>query len=116
MHSPASTNLSATMRVATGCRIGTYLQRVTTSPENAVRIREATGDIEFSDLLASVKVPTLVLHCRDDAVIPFEEGRRLAAGIPGARFVALEGKNHVALETDPGFRRLVKEIEAFLKN
>jgi pimeloyl-ACP methyl ester carboxylesterase len=67
-------------------------------------------------LLASVKIPTLVLHCRDDAVIPFGEGRPLAASIPGARLVALEGKNHVALETDPGFRRLVKEIKAFLKS
>ena len=36
--------------------------------------------------------PTLVLHCRDDAVQPFEEGRFLAAGIPGARFVGLEGR------------------------
>jgi len=92
------------------------LQHVTASAENAVRIREATNAIEVSNLLAGVKAPTLVLHCRDDAVVPFEEGRRIAAGIPGARFVALEGKNHLTLETDPGFGRLVEEIKTFLKS
>jgi DNA-binding winged helix-turn-helix (wHTH) protein/pimeloyl-ACP methyl ester carboxylesterase len=91
------------------------LQRITTSPENAVRIRKAVDDLDVSDLLAQVRVPTLVLHCRDDAAIPFEEGRRLGAGIPGAHFVALEGRNHVILEGDPGWDRLYEEIKAFLK-
>jgi pimeloyl-ACP methyl ester carboxylesterase len=91
------------------------LQRTTTSPENAVRIRKAVDDLDVSDLLANVRVPTLVLHCRDDAAIPFEEGRRLGAGIPGAHFVALEGRNHVILEGDPGWNRLYEEVKAFLK-
>ena len=63
------------------------LQRITTSPENAIRFREIVDGIDVSDLLPLVKAPTLVLHCRGDAVQPFDEGRRLAAGIPGARFV-----------------------------
>ena len=67
------------------------LQQRTTSPENAARIRRAVDDIDVTDLLARVAVPTLVLHCRSDAGQPFEEGRTLAAGIRGARFVALEG-------------------------
>jgi pimeloyl-ACP methyl ester carboxylesterase len=91
------------------------LQRRTTSPDNAVRIRRAVDEIDISDLLPQVRVPTLVLHCRDDAAIPFEEGRRLAAGIAGAHFVALEGRNHVILEGDPGWDRLFDEIEAFLQ-
>ena len=78
------------------------LQRKTTSPENAVRIRRACDDIDVSELLPRVQVPTLILHCRDDAVQPFDESRRLAAGIPDARFVALEGRNHVILQGDPG--------------
>ena len=65
------------------------LQRKTTTPENAARLRRAVDDIDISHMLSQVSVPTLVMHCRDDAVQPFEEGRRLAAGIPGARFVAL---------------------------
>ena len=54
------------------------------------------------------------MHCRDDAVQPFEEGRRIAAGIPGARFAALEGRNHLILETDPGWPRFRAEMQAFL--
>ena len=92
------------------------LQRITTSPDNAVRLREAVDGIDVSDLLPRVKAPTLVLHCRDDAVQPFEEGRRLAAGIPGARFVALEGRNHGILEGDPGWNRFLDEIRTFLKD
>ncbi len=91
------------------------LQRITTSPENAVRIRQTVDNVDITDLLPQVRVPTLVLHCRDDAAIPFEEGRRIAAGIPGAHFVALEGRNHVMLEGDPGWNRFLEAVEAFLK-
>jgi pimeloyl-ACP methyl ester carboxylesterase/DNA-binding winged helix-turn-helix (wHTH) protein len=90
------------------------LQRKTTSPENAVRTRLAMDNIDVTDLLPQVRVPTLVLHCRDDAAAPFEEGRRMAAGIPGARFVALEGRNHVMLNTDPSWPRFIKEVTDFL--
>ncbi len=92
------------------------LQRMTTSPENAVRIRHAVDEIDVSELLARVSVPTLVIHCRNDAVQPLEEGRRLAAGIPGARFVALEGSNHVILESDPAWPRFIEEISNFLRS
>jgi len=91
------------------------LQQRTTSPENAARIRRAVDDIDVTDLLARVAVPTLVLHCRSDAGQPFEEGRTLAAGIRGARFVALEGHNHVILEGDPGWRRFLYEVKSFLQ-
>jgi pimeloyl-ACP methyl ester carboxylesterase len=92
------------------------LQRITTSAENAVRLRLVIDDIEVTDLLPRIKAPALVLHCRDDAVQPFDEGRRIAAGIPGARFVALEGRNHLILKDDPGWSRLMQEIGSFLKN
>jgi len=92
------------------------LQRITTSPENAVRIRQAVDEIDVSGLLAQVKAPTLVLQCRNDAVQPFDEGRRLAAGIPGARFVALEGRNHIILASDPAWPRFIEEISNFLQS
>lgn len=92
------------------------LQRRTTSPENAVRIRQAMNDIHVEDLLARVTVPTLVLHRREDAVAPFEEGRRIAAGIRGSRFVALEGRNHVVLAGDPDWDRILSEIKVFLNS
>jgi len=91
------------------------LQRISTSPANAVRLRQAVDEIDISDLLPRVAVPTLVLHCRDDAVQPFDEGRRLAAGIPGARFVALEGRNHLILQTDPSWERFVAEVTEFIR-
>ena len=67
-----------------------------------------------TDLLARVRTPTLVLHCRDDARVPFEEGRILAASIPGARFVALDGHNHMILDGDPARGRFLGEIKGFL--
>jgi len=91
------------------------LQRITTSPENAARLRETVDEIEVTELLGRVKAPTLVLHCRGDAVQPFDEGRRLAAGIPGARFIALEGRNHIPLKSEPAWTRLVQEIQEFLR-
>ena len=92
------------------------LQRITTSPENAARLREVVDDIEVTALLSKVTAPTLVLHCRGDAVQPFDEGRRLAAGIPGARFVALEGRNHIPLQGEPAWSRLVQELRDFLRS
>ena len=90
------------------------LQRITTSPENAVRIRRAIDEIDVGALLPEVRVPTLVLHCRNDAVQPFEEGRRMAASIAGARFVALEGRNHLMLEHEPAWQRFLHEVMRFL--
>ncbi len=90
------------------------LQRVSTSPENAVALLNAMGNIDVVDLLPQVKVPTLVLHCRDEAGVPFEEGRLIASSIPGARFVPLEGRNHLLLEGDPSWGSFVKEVRRFL--
>jgi pimeloyl-ACP methyl ester carboxylesterase len=55
-----------------------------------------------------------VLHARDEARVPFEAGRRMAAGIPGARFVALPGRNHLFLETEPAFDQFLEQTRTFL--
>ena len=91
------------------------MQRITTSPENAARLRQSVDEIDVTDLLASVNIPPLVLHARNDAMQPFDEGRRLAMGIRGARFVALESRNHMILQNDPVWSRFFDEIENFLK-
>ena len=90
------------------------LQRITTSPENAVRIRAVSDTLDVTGLLEQVKVPTLVLHCRDDAIQPHEEGRRIAARIPGASFVSLDGKNHLILEQDAAWPQFREAVERFL--
>ena len=90
------------------------LQRITVSADVAARIREANGETDVTALLPRVSVPTLVLHARDDAQVPFEAGRRMAAGIPGARFVTLPGRNHLFLETEPAFGQFLEHTRAFL--
>ena len=90
------------------------LQRKSTSAENAVRFYEVFGNIDVLDLLPQVSAPTLVLHARDDARVPLESGRELAAAIPNARFVLLESKNHILLESEPAWPRFVQAVFGFL--
>ena len=90
------------------------LQRRATSAECAARYLETTAEFDVTELLPQVKVPTLVMHARGDAQVPLEAGRQMAAAIPGARFVALQGNNHVLLGQDPGMQRFFEEIDLFL--
>jgi len=91
------------------------LQRQTTSADNAVRFQDAFGDIDVRHLLKHVHVPTLVLHARHDQRISIEQGRELAANIPGARFVALESRSHIILGHEPAWEICMKEILSFLR-
>jgi DNA-binding winged helix-turn-helix (wHTH) protein/pimeloyl-ACP methyl ester carboxylesterase len=90
------------------------LQRISTSPENAVRLLGSFGDIDVVDLLPKVSVPTLVLHARNDARVPFDQGLMLARGIPGARFVALDSANHIVLSHEAAWDRYLAEVAGFL--
>jgi pimeloyl-ACP methyl ester carboxylesterase len=92
------------------------LQRNTTSSECAARYHATVADLDVRDLLPKVTTPTLVMHVRGDLVAPFELGRQMAAGIPGARFIALPGKNHIFLEHEPAFDRFFEEIKLFLSH
>jgi pimeloyl-ACP methyl ester carboxylesterase len=97
-------------------RAAAELQRMAMTGETAVRLRLACADIDVSDLLTKVSVPTLILHGRHDNAVPFEEGRRLASGIPNAKFVALESENHVPMPNEPAWPTFIGEIEAFLRD
>lgn len=90
------------------------LCRKTTSPEIAARLLESRATIDVVDLLDSVHVPTLILHSRDDDVIPIAEGHILAAGIPGAQFIELDSKNHILLEAEPAWKRFCAEVLEFM--
>jgi DNA-binding CsgD family transcriptional regulator len=90
------------------------LGRLSASPENAVAIKETVYQLDITSLAKSVRVPTVVFHAREDAIVPFEEGRRLAALIPSARFVALESRNHLLLEVEPAWTRFLTELRRFL--
>lgn len=90
------------------------LQRMSTSPANARRLYDAFGQVDVRALLPQVRVPTLVLHVREDGAVPFSEGRLLAAEIPGARFVPLEGRNHLLIESEPAWPLFFAEMRTFL--
>src|SRR3989442_3276303 len=90
------------------------LQRNSTSPENAAQFQTEFGKIDVQDLLPQVRVPTIVFHAQGDKVVPFEAGRRVAAGIPGARFVPLDGENHILLRDEPAWPRFLTEARRFI--
>ena len=90
------------------------LQGVSTSAETFVKLQDEFGKVILENHMTQVLAPTLVLHARNDAVVPFQEGRRVAASIPNARFVPLEGKNHILLEDDPAWPVFLSEIRRFL--
>jgi pimeloyl-ACP methyl ester carboxylesterase len=90
------------------------LQRISAPSENAARLYQALGEFNVLDLLPGIAAPTLVLHCRDDASVSFEQGRLIASRIPRARCVALESSNHVLLPRDPAWARFVSEVRGFL--
>lgn len=90
------------------------LQRLSASPENAVTIRNVIDHLDVRHLLSKVRVPTLVLHARGDESVPLEQGRKMAAGIPGAKFVVLESHNHLFQANEPAFPRFMEEVKKFL--
>ena len=90
------------------------LQKVSTSPENAVKIQAMTSNIDVLDRLPLVTVPTLVLHAVHERQVPFEQGRQLGALIPDARMVPLESRNHLLLASEPAWQTCLSEIRNFL--
>jgi pimeloyl-ACP methyl ester carboxylesterase/DNA-binding CsgD family transcriptional regulator len=90
------------------------LQRISSSGSVAMRTMQAADQIDVVDLAQRIACPTLVMHARGDRRIPFEEGRLFAAMIPGARFIPLEGRNHILLESEPAWEHFLEELDLFL--
>jgi len=90
------------------------LQRMTASPDNALRLRIAAGDIDVRPLLPRITAPTLVMHSRGDAAVTYDRGLALAAGIPNARFVTLESNNHLLTADEPAWPKFLDEFRRFL--
>jgi pimeloyl-ACP methyl ester carboxylesterase/DNA-binding CsgD family transcriptional regulator len=90
------------------------LARVSASADVARRLRAARDALDVIDLAPRVQAPTLVMHARDDALVPFDEGRLMATLIPGARFSSLESPNHVLLADEPAWPAFLEEVHAFL--
>ena len=90
------------------------LQRAAFSPEAAVAGRVAVDEIDVFDLLAHVRAPTIVFHCVRDRLVPFEQGRLIAASIPNAKLVPLDSENHILPPEEAAWAKFVAEMEAFL--
>lgn len=91
------------------------LELMTASADVAARTLQSFQRIDVSDLARQVRIPALILHCRGDVAVPFDEGRHLAALLPNARFVPLDSDNHVLLETEPAWSVFLTEVRAFLQ-
>jgi pimeloyl-ACP methyl ester carboxylesterase/DNA-binding CsgD family transcriptional regulator len=70
------------------------LQRAAAGAETAAAMLEAIYATDMRELLPRVPAPALVVHRRDDRAMPFEQGREVAALLPRARLVALDGELH----------------------
>jgi pimeloyl-ACP methyl ester carboxylesterase/DNA-binding winged helix-turn-helix (wHTH) protein len=90
------------------------LQLISVSPANLVKTMRACDEINVRALLPSLSVPTIVFHSDRDRVAPPQEGRILAAEIPGARFVPLSSANHILLAEEPAWKIFRDEIASFL--
>jgi len=116
--SPAYGQFFASLHIpdATPEQVRSYneLLRLTTSPTNAVKLMRTYWGVELDEVVPQVRCPTLVLQPRGDSIIPFDEGRKVAALIPGARFVPLDTRNFILLEQEPEWVRFVAEVEDFL--
>jgi pimeloyl-ACP methyl ester carboxylesterase/DNA-binding CsgD family transcriptional regulator len=115
---PASRQLFATLLQPDG----TYEQhqsfaemmRLATCARNAGALLREAARIDVRPQASQITCPTLVLHARCDARVPFDEGRLLAALIPGARFVPLEGRNHIIVDNEPAWHQVAAELHTFL--
>jgi pimeloyl-ACP methyl ester carboxylesterase/DNA-binding winged helix-turn-helix (wHTH) protein len=90
----------------------TYL-RMGASPGAALALTQMNADIDVRDVLPSIRVPTLILHRTDDRCLAVEEGRYVAAAIPGATFVELPGHDHLPFVGDQ--ESMLDAIEQFLE-
>ncbi len=88
------------------------LLRQGTSPSGAIDLMNLYREIDVRAVLPAIGVPTLVMHRRDDRLIPIRQARYLADRIPGARYVELSGVDHLPTVGDQG--ALLDEVEEFL--
>jgi len=89
----------------------TYL-RMGASPGAAVALTQMNAEIDVRSVLASIRVPSLVIHRREDQCLKVEEGRYVAERIPGAKFVELPGNDHLPFVGDQD--AILDRVEEFL--
>ncbi|MGD8428403.1 MAG: alpha/beta fold hydrolase [Balneolaceae bacterium] len=89
------------------------LQRKSVSPKMASRLWTAFHEIDVREQAKQIEVPTIIFHVTGDRLVPFEEGRKLAGLIDHARFIPLEGNNHILLENEPAWEKFLDQARDF---
>jgi pimeloyl-ACP methyl ester carboxylesterase/DNA-binding CsgD family transcriptional regulator len=90
------------------------LLRLTASKTTAIELIRACLKTDVQKFAPKVTCPALVMHARENPVIPFDEGRNLAALIPGAQFVPLDSRNHILIQAEPAWPQFVDAMADFL--
>jgi pimeloyl-ACP methyl ester carboxylesterase len=90
------------------------MQVATIGAERVAELRKVIDRFDVSHLLADVQAETLVLHAASDAIQPFSQGQKIAAGIPGAKLHRLESRNHMPLPHEESWHEMMDQIDAFL--
>jgi sigma-B regulation protein RsbQ len=85
-----------------------------TDPEIAKEFARATFLSDHRDALASVRVPTLIMECKEDVLAPPEVGRYMEANIRGSRKVTLEATGHCPHLSAPD--QVSRALDDFLAN
>jgi class 3 adenylate cyclase len=75
-------------------------ERLGASPAAATALMRMNSQIDISDIISTIRVPTLIIHRTEDATINVEGGRYLAEHIPGARYIELSGTDHIPFVGD----------------
>jgi class 3 adenylate cyclase len=82
------------------------------SPGAALALTQMNAEIDVRQVLPSIRVPTLVIHRKDDLTLKVEEGRYVADRIPGSKYVELPGNDHLPFVGDQD--AILEEVEEFL--
>jgi hypothetical protein len=90
------------------------MQRLAATPHMADRFMRANADVNVAGELSKIKTPTLVRHTTGDLRVPYSFAQEIAAGIPGAKLVPLESRNHIVLPDEPAHRVMSDAIADFL--
>jgi class 3 adenylate cyclase len=90
------------------------VRRSSISPGASLDLARMNMEIDVRDVLATIRVPTLVVQLAGDMIINVNEGRYLAEHIPGARYRELPGDDHLVMADDSASESVIREVEAFV--
>jgi pimeloyl-ACP methyl ester carboxylesterase len=90
------------------------LQRTSATPETCAAFLRSINEIDIREIAPDTMVPTLVLHRKGDLAIPVRHGKEIAAKLPNAKLVLLEGSNHWMVGADFDMDHIVGLIDEFV--